>query len=147
MVSREFLLAGDAIFTIEVPEPFRSGNPHYTWRIQKVEASLRWPESYFVKLLTGPDNNSDYTYVGKLDIFSGQVETTRKSTMTANSYAVKLVNRILARVWVDDHSAYTQYGFQTHHEGRCGRCARRLTVPESIESGIGPECIKKMAGV
>lgn len=26
------------------------------------------------------------------------------------------------------------------HEGRCGRCARRLTVPESIESGFGPEC-------
>lgn len=28
------------------------------------------------------------------------------------------------------------------HEGRCGRCGRRLTVPESIESGFGPECIK-----
>lgn len=26
------------------------------------------------------------------------------------------------------------------HEGRCGRCGRRLTVPESIESGFGPEC-------
>jgi hypothetical protein len=28
-----------------------------------------------------------------------------------------------------------------HHEGRCGRCGRTLTVPESIESGFGPECI------
>jgi hypothetical protein len=26
------------------------------------------------------------------------------------------------------------------HEGRCGRCGRKLTVPESIESGFGPEC-------
>ncbi|MGQ4872128.1 MAG: DUF6011 domain-containing protein, partial [Candidatus Thorarchaeota archaeon] len=24
------------------------------------------------------------------------------------------------------------------HEGKCGRCGRRLTVPESIESGYGP---------
>lgn len=28
------------------------------------------------------------------------------------------------------------------HEGRCGRCGRRLTVPESIANGLGPECIK-----
>ena len=31
-----------------------------------------------------------------------------------------------------------------HHENRCGRCGKRLTVPESIESGYGPECIKLM---
>jgi hypothetical protein len=31
------------------------------------------------------------------------------------------------------------------HEGRCGRCGRRLTVPESIESGLGPECATKAA--
>lgn len=30
------------------------------------------------------------------------------------------------------------------HEGRCGRCARRLTVPESILIGIGPECAEIM---
>jgi hypothetical protein len=27
------------------------------------------------------------------------------------------------------------------HEGRCGRCGRKLTVPESIHNGYGPECI------
>src|SRR5262249_13335004 len=31
-------------------------------------------------------------------------------------------------------------GAKLLHEGRCGRCGRRLTVPESIESGYGPEC-------
>ena len=30
------------------------------------------------------------------------------------------------------------------HEGRCGRCGRKLTVPSSIESGIGPECASKL---
>ena len=30
------------------------------------------------------------------------------------------------------------------HEGVCGRCGRRLTVPESIDTGFGPECVKRM---
>jgi len=33
---------------------------------------------------------------------------------------------------------------EVHHEGRCGRCGRALTVPESIKSGFGPECIGKV---
>jgi predicted metal-dependent hydrolase len=37
-------------------------------------------------------------------------------------------------------------GFNVHHEGKCGRCGRLLTVPSSIESGIGPECSKIMRG-
>jgi len=27
---------------------------------------------------------------------------------------------------------------------RCGRCGRVLTVPESVESGFGPECIGRL---
>jgi len=30
--------------------------------------------------------------------------------------------------------------FEFWHEGRCAACARRLTVPESIARGLGPEC-------
>ena len=26
------------------------------------------------------------------------------------------------------------------HDGKCGRCGRKLTVPESIQSGLGPVC-------
>lgn len=29
------------------------------------------------------------------------------------------------------------------HEGHCGACGRQLTVPESIKSGIGPECARQ----
>jgi hypothetical protein len=32
------------------------------------------------------------------------------------------------------------------HEGRCGACGRRLTVPESIERGLGPECYGRRNG-
>lgn len=137
-ISKQFATAGDAIFTIETP------NDHYTFRIQHVEKNDRWPESWFVKMLTGPDNTSDYSYVGKLEPFEGQLRLTNKSKLTADSYPVKLFNRVMARVWSEDHAAYEQHGYVTHHEGRCGRCGRALTVPESIENGIGPECAKKM---
>lgn len=118
-VSKEFVLAGNATFTVQLPAGME--RPHYTYRVQKIEANDRWPESYFVKLLTGPDNTSDYSY--------------------------RLLNRVLARVWTEDHAAYEQFGYSTHHEGKCGRCGRKLTVPRSVETGIGPECEKMLAGV
>jgi len=31
-----------------------------------------------------------------------------------------------------------------YHHGTCGRCRRKLTDPESITTGIGPECVKKL---
>ncbi len=137
-ISKQFILAGDAIFTVEQP----GGTGHRTFRVQHVPAGNRWGESWFVKLLTGPDNGSSYTYMGKLDPFTGQVRLTAKSKYTEDSFPVRLFNRVLARVWCDDHAAYEQHDYKTHHEGRCGRCGRKLTVPESIESGFGPECIK-----
>lgn len=34
---------------------------------------------------------------------------------------------------------------QVWHEGRCGACNRPLTVPESIENGLGPVCASRVA--
>lgn len=138
-ISKKFILAGNATFTIETPD-----QGHRTYKVNHIEANDRWPEAWFVKILTGPDNNEDYTYLGKLDAFTGQLITTAKSCRKADHYDVKLLNRVLARVWGDDHAAYEQHGFKTHHEGCCGRCGRTLTVPSSVESGIGPECAKIM---
>ncbi len=141
-VTKQFVLAGDAIFTIKSPD-----GKHRTYRVTKVEANDRWPEAYFVKTLTGPQNTDDYAYVGRLDVYTGQVSTTAKSRSWDGTTRLKLLNRVLARVWGDDHDAYLKHGYYTYHAGRCGRCARLLTVPSSIESGIGPECSKLMAKV
>lgn len=136
-VTREFILAGDAIFTVETPD-----GKHYTYRIEKIEATDRWPTVWFAKMLTGPDNDGDYSYVGKLCDFTGQVRVTAKSVLPADAYPIRLLNRVLCRVWGDDHAAIERAGFKVFHEGRCGRCARRLTTPESVTRGIGPECAK-----
>lgn len=34
--------------------------------------------------------------------------------------------------------------FEFWHEGRCAACARRLTVPESIATGFGPDCSDRL---
>ena len=33
---------------------------------------------------------------------------------------------------------------EIRHEGSCGRCGRPLTVPSSIDRGIGPDCAALM---
>lgn len=42
----------------------------------------------------------------------------------------------------DFRQVYADKGVQLHVEKRCLRCNRQLTDPESIQRGIGPECIK-----
>lgn len=141
-ISREFVLAGAATFTVECPD-----GTHHTYHVARSPATDRWAESYFAKVLTGPDNSDygDFTYLGKLDDFTGQVRTTKASMHLADSYATKLLNRILARVWGDDHEAYERHGYRTMHCGRCGKCGRKLTTPDSVARGIGPECARKLA--
>ncbi len=143
-VSKDFVLAGNATFTIEVPADFADANGyqlHYTYKVQQPEATKEYPNPcHFIKLLTGPDNVSSYSYLGILDAKTGAVKLTAKSKLQADSVPVKLLGRILARVWADEHQLYEAHGFRTHHEGKCGCCGRKLTTPESLASGLGPIC-------
>jgi hypothetical protein len=134
-ITKEFVLAGNATLTIDTPD-----RGHRTYRVRYKAAGGGYPEAWFVSLLTGPDNENSYTYMGKLDKETGQCVMTAKSRYSYDSYPVQLLSRTLAHVWVGDHEAYEKHGYSTHHEGRCGRCGRKLTVPESIAMGIGPEC-------
>ena len=147
MLTKNFMTAGKAIFTVEVPENIRTahGKPHYTYRIKASKPNAQYPNpTYFVGVLTGPNNTQDYAYIGILDTVTGTVRTTAKSKFGNDSFTVKLVNRVLNRVWNNDVEPIFNAGFNLHHEGKCGRCGRKLTVPQSIESGIGPECASKL---
>lgn len=142
-VTKEFVLAGKAIFTVELEEKFRQQydlKPHYTFRVNFKKADKGFPDTYFVKLLTGPENTKDYSYLGVLEPESGKVRCTAKSCLREDSIPVLLLNRALVKVWTDTVSELEAAGFKLHHEGRCGKCGRVLTVPESVETGIGPEC-------
>jgi len=150
-ITREFILAGRALFTLEVPGSWTAANPdcqpHYTFKVKGKELDDGSGKMiYFVSLLAGPNNDADYAYLGVLNAETGEVKLTKASKMGQDCWPVKLIQRVAARIWAGEQEAIEAAGFKLHHEGRCCRCGRMLTVPSSIESGIGPECATKMAG-
>ncbi len=130
--AKTFIKAGDAIFTVVS----KVTGARFTFKVTKPKRTFAG-DIRFVALLSGPENTSDYTYMGVLSE-GGSFGQTQKSRVSVNAPSWK------AFTWVWDHLKANKMPPQCEiwHEGRCGRCGRTLTVPESIESGIGPECAK-----
>jgi len=137
-IGQDFILAGAAIFTMV------GKDTRFTYRVSRKdpEPGSRYTQpTYFVGLLTGSNNEADYSYLGILDPLTGYVRLTRNSRMTVDAPAVKAIQWALPRIWA---RAAMPPAFAIMHVGKCGRCGRTLTVPESIASGIGPDCAGKM---
>ena len=131
MISKNFLLAGNAIFTVSNPQC-----KHYTFRVNKSKSTLTGDPVWFISVLTGPDNSNDYSYVGM--VFSGGVCLTRASKYTKDSMLYKVADWSVCGIL----SGGSQFpdGYSISHAGTCGRCGRKLTTPKSIELGLGPVC-------
>lgn len=128
-----FVFGGKAIFTIVS----RATGTRFTYRVTKGKERGASPAPYFVSLLTGPDNTSDYSYIGCVFPSHPHVLVlTKASAAGPDAPSVKAFRWLLKCIEADRFSS-----IEFWHEGRCGRCGRRLTDPESIASGFGPECI------
>lgn len=128
-----FLFAGNATVT------FRSvkTGTRYTYKISAMKDRVTGevtPGKYFVSLLTGADNENDFTYLGM--IADKRFFTTRASKMNMNSAPVKAFNWAVQQLV----EGYMPQDMEVWHEARCGRCGRKLTVPESVATGFGPDC-------
>jgi hypothetical protein len=136
----KFLLAGNAIFTLVNT---KTGN-RFTYRIRRPEEA-RGSVSHFVALLTGSDNESDYAYLGQ--IYSGSLANYAipgaKSKIGRDAVSVRALDWLFSQL---AHGRELPANVQVWHEAKCGRCARKLTVPSSIASGFGPECAGKIGG-
>jgi hypothetical protein len=121
-----FILAGNATVTLR---SVLTGT-RYTYKVRQSKDK----PFHFVKLLTGANNESDYEYLGI--IRNGVFKLTGKSRMTMTSLPVKAFAWTLAKLAAND----LPNTLEIWHEGRCGRCGRKLTVPSSIVTGFGPEC-------
>lgn len=130
--ARTFITAGRAVFTLQ------GRDARYTFRVNRVSKISR---SLFVNLLTGPDNTADYTYLGMINEQTGRVYLTKASAYTDTSTPVLALRWALRILWRGDTLPAPA---QLYHVGRCGRCGRALTVPSSIDAGIGPECATKL---
>lgn len=148
-LTKHFFCGGNCTFTVKVPEAFASHNNcnlHYTFKIECAEPNDRFPNpAHFVKLLTGPNNTEDFSYLGMLDPNTGEVRLTIRSCAGSASWAVRIVRRVLAQIFEGDGMpGILKHGWDVDHMGKCGRCGRPLTVPESIDLGIGPDCADQM---
>lgn len=129
---REYVLAGAATFTLENP---KSGI-RYTYRVTRdVDGKQRW----FVGLLSGPDNTHDFTYLGLIIKDTAyRFILTKASKLTLDATPTKGAR------WLTLHLNNTEGELPSeilfHHSGRCSRCGRLLTTPESVERGLGPKC-------
>lgn len=138
-VALDFILGGNSRFTIR---RIATGG-RFTYRVskpydKKPEESSIW----FVSLLSGSDNENDYSYFGyirkvsdKFQFFFGGAKSRIGNQAPGVVVFDKVFNTMLTHGLLS-----TQ--LEIWHEGKCCRCGRTLTVPESIESGIGPECSK-----
>jgi hypothetical protein len=116
-----FMFAGKAIFTLVS----RRTGKRFTYKIR-----VKSPTLAFVALRTNPDF---FSYLGIITP-AGGFNTTHKSYDDPEAiHAFRWFRQQLTRQRPLDQVEFW-------HEGRCGRCNRLLTVPDSIARGIGPEC-------
>jgi hypothetical protein len=131
---KQYALAGHATLTLSSQ---RTGN-RYTYKINQAKDDNGQPKAFwFVGLLTGPDNVNSYTYMG---VLNGEFKLTSKSRYSADSIPV----RAFQFFWRHIDAGQLPPEMEIRHEGSCGRCGRKLTVPASVDSGIGPECARRM---
>lgn len=136
--SLEFITAGKAIFTCRSQ---KTGN-RFTYKVSapkdvvKEEATL-----LFAQVLTGSDNTSDYSFFGCLRKVENKwyFATSPKSRIGAGAPSVVAFDYIIRNLSEGREMAQ----LEIWHEGKCGRCGRKLTTPQSIEIGLGPECSQK----
>lgn len=128
-----YALAGNATITL------LSGNTdkHFTYKIKKAKDK---ENLYFIDLLSGSDNDKDYQYIGcyysDTEYFHPAKPWKDRITM-AWPPSLRAIRFFLSKLY------NIPANLHVYHEGRCGRCGRKLTTPESIERGLGPECYKR----
>lgn len=133
-----FILGGNAYFTLRSAKT----GTRFTYRVSlaKTEPGSQYPgPTYFVSLLNGPDNWQNYMYLGLIGR-DCKFRLTKGSKAGADATSVKA----FAWTWTRLAAGQKTDGVEIWHEGKCGRCGRKLTVPESIETGFGPECATKL---
>jgi hypothetical protein len=68
---------------------------------------------------------------------TNKYKLTKKSTITFNS----TVNKAFSWTWdLINKGIEFPPSFHFYHEGKCAKCGRQLTTPESIDRGFGPIC-------
>lgn len=128
----QFILAGNATFTLR---SIKTG-VRFTFKVTAVKgAASADAKPRFVKVLTGNNNENDYAFVATI-FEREELVWSKKSAIGQDAPSFKA----LKWVWEKLAKGTIPEMLEIWHEGRCGKCGRKLTVPSSLISGLGPEC-------
>jgi hypothetical protein len=124
-----YLTAGRSIATV------KSGKTgaHFTYRVVAADDGA----AFFVSVLNGPSNTSDFKYIGLIGRRGDFIATRKSPSPDASSF------KVFAWMWAHLNAGHGLGSSEVHHDGKCGRCRRTLTVPMSLELGLGPVCVNK----
>jgi hypothetical protein len=104
----------------------------FTYKVVKHKTD----DIYFINVLTSPDT---YTFFGTYR--NGKFKHSPKARISAEAQSVKVFQFVIDKLVTNTLSNL----IEIYHDGRCGKCGKQLTVPESVETGFGPECYKRIA--
>jgi hypothetical protein len=126
----KFILGGRALFTIKNEQ---TGN-RFTYSVVKPNDET----PYFVKVLRGANNETDYSFIGSVfrNSTSAKYVHSKKSKVSEDAQSVKVIKYLLGNL------STLPSQIKIYHSGNCGKCGRTLTDPISIETGLGPHCRK-----
>jgi hypothetical protein len=138
----DFMLAGKSRFTLTS----KVSGTSFTFKVDapknretgEVDRSI-----LFVKVLTGPNNSwdGDWDFIGFI-----RPQTGIHPTLVGGKKGKPRSPSFIAMDWtlhMLQHGEIPE-ALEIRHEGKCGRCGRTLTRPDSIDSGFGPECSSKV---
>jgi hypothetical protein len=131
---RNFMFAGRSVFTLENSE---TGN-YITFKISQIQKNYKpVPGQFKVQCKSLGDGDYGYKFLGFLNLNERRF---KRRFWDSNYIGYKTLVWLLKNLGrLEDFAKLSIY-----HEGRCCKCGMPLTVPESIDSGIGPECNKRM---
>lgn len=138
---RRFVEAGNATLTVR---SLRT-RERFTFKFVRPENQPQRASPIWVRLLTGSDNQSHYEFLGTIWMemdWSYHYVHSKKSRIKPDAPGA------IAALWLSRCIGYNSGQLlekaEVWHEGSCGRCGRKLTVPESVVTGFGPECARIM---
>jgi hypothetical protein len=105
-----------------------TGN-HYTFKFRQSRGG-----ALLASILVDGDH---WFYLGVVDFPRRALRLTPKSRFSDASQAY------LALRWLIQLAEFNPAVVEVLHDGRCGRCGRPLTHPDSIQAGIGPICAQR----
>jgi hypothetical protein len=129
----QFIFGGNSTFTVVS----KATNNRFTFKVKKGKDET---SPFFVSYLFGNDNDSSYKFMGTIFVEGKNKYKYFHSRKKINKYSQ--VNKTFEWVYnvlrTQNKQKFEMIEFW--HEGKCGQCGKKLTVPSSIESGFGPVC-------